>query len=127
MKTRNNGSRIFLTELMFAILYFIIIAAICVECFAKSYNMSSQAKEKTNAVSLASNAAELFLGLDDYENFTTYYDEDWNETTEDEKYKVTGIVTDEGQMKNMSITVTKLSDDSVIYSLNVEKAIYLED
>ena len=52
MKNRNNGSRIFMTELMFSILFFIIVSAICVQCFAVSFAKSRQANEMTKAINL---------------------------------------------------------------------------
>ena len=132
MRTRNNGSRIFMTELMFAIFYFIIIAAICVQAFAKGYLMSREASELTNAVNLAGNACESFYADPDFENFSAFYDENWEETEPDQSvYKVTGIVSsgpsNYSYESTMSLTVTKTEDDSVIYSLNVEKGKGLED
>ena len=76
MKNRNNGSRIFMTELMFSILFFIIVSAICVQCFAGSFAKSRQANEMTKAINLASNAAEEYLVSDNYEDFTEQYDSD---------------------------------------------------
>ena len=126
MKNRNNGSRIFMTELMFAILFFIIVSAICVQCFAGSYAKSSQAKELTNAINLASNAAEDYLAMDDYEGFTDYYDSSWNYTDDENAfYKVTSLVTEpeaEGQCQSMHVIVSTMSDEE-IYSLVVEKAL----
>ena len=80
MKNRNNGSRIFMTELMFSILFFIIVAAICVQCFATAYAKSRDAKELTNAINIATNAAEDYLAEPDFVGFTDYYDADWNKT-----------------------------------------------
>ena len=126
MKNRNNGSRIFMTELMFAILFFIIVSAICVQCFAGSYAKSSQAKELTNAINLASNAAEDYLAMDDYEGFTDYYDSSWNYTDDENAfYKVTSLVTEpesKGQCQSMHVIVSTMSDEE-IYSLVVEKAL----
>ncbi len=126
MKNRNNGSRIFMTELMFAILFFIIVSAICVQCFAGSFAKSREAKELTNAINLASNAAEEYLVQDDYQGFTNYYDSAWN-LTDDENgaYKVTSLVKEaesKGQCQSMHVVVSTMSDEE-IYSLVVEKAL----
>ena len=126
MKNRNNGSRIFMTELMFAILFFIIVSAICVQCFAVSFAKSREAKELTNAINLASNAAEEYLVEDNYQGFTNYYDSEWN-LTDDENgaYKVTSLVTEaesKGQCQSMHVVVSTMSDEE-IYSLVVEKAL----
>ena len=126
MKNRNNGSRIFMTELMFAIFFFIIVSAICVQCFAVSFAKSREAKEMTQAINLASNAAESYLVTDDYEGYTNYYDKDWN-ISDGEKgvYKVTSLVVEPaspGQCQTMHIGVSTM-EDKEIYSLEVEKAL----
>lgn len=126
MKNRNNGSRIFMTELMFAIFFFIIVSAICVQCFAGSFAKSSQAKEVTQAVNLASNAAEEYLCNDDYTGFTDYYDDNWNLVDDtNATYKVTSLVIEpesEGMCQTMHVVVSTISDEE-IYSLAVEKAL----
>ena len=127
MSRKNNGSRIFLTELMFSILFFMIVAAVCVQGFTLAYVLSSKAKETTEAVNIASNAAEVFLGSDDFSDFTYYYDSEFNTTNSDRQYSMTGIVTDFEGMRTLSITVADLTDGSEIYALNIEKAVYLED
>ena len=127
MKIRNNGSRIFLTELMFSILFFIVIAAVCVQCFAHSVILSHAAEVKTEAVNLATNEAETFLSEYGEESFTKYYDDGWKETDADGTYKITGIVSSEGSIDTMHITVSYLDTDEEIYSLTVEKAWGLED
>lgn len=126
MKNRNNGSRIFMTELMFSILFFIVISAICVQCFAGSFHKSREAKEMTQAVNLASNAAESYLADDDYSGFTDYYDSKWHATDDqDAAYKVTSLVIEpeaEGECQMMHVVVSTITDEE-IYSLKVEKAL----
>ncbi|MCR4693753.1 MAG: hypothetical protein K5773_00320 [Pseudobutyrivibrio sp.] len=124
MKTRNNGSRIFLTELLFAILFFIMIAAVCVQAFAQSYIKSKEATNLTNAVEVVTNAAELYLSGNLDGDFTEYYDKDWNQVRSAGEYKFTGIITDaENGVESMSLVVCTLEDDAQIYSLVVEKAV----
>lgn len=123
MKNRNNGSRIFLTELMFSILFFIVIAAVCVQCFAQSFIMSKDAEVLTQAVNAATNEAEIFVNNESPDSFTNYYDDNWQKSGEDGTYKLTGIVTEENGLINLKITVATLDDDTEIYSLNVEKAL----
>ena len=93
MKNRNNGSRIFMTELMFSILFFIIVSAICVQCFATAYAKSKDAKDLTQAVNIATNAAEEYLGTKDFDCFTDYYDENWNPVDNEGTYKATAVIT----------------------------------
>lgn len=125
MKNRSNGSRIFLTELMFSILFFIIVVAICVQCFATAFAQSRDAREMTEAVNVATNAAEKFLADPAFEGFTEYYDDNWQVTEKDEKYKTTAILTEaENQKSCQSLhIVVSTVDDKEIYSLVVEKAL----
>ena len=125
MKNRNNGSRIFMTELMFSILFFIIVAAICIQCFAGSFRTSKDATELTQAVNLATNTAEEYLSDDSFEEFTTFYDKDWQEKGE-EKYKVTATVSEpkqQGECQTMHVTVATV-DNEELYSLEVKKALH---
>ena len=121
MQTRNNGSRIFMTELMFSILFFIIVSAICVQCFARSRD----AKEMTGAVNVATNAAEEYLSTAGFEGFTEYYDEKWQRVEDKGVYKTTAIVTEPENSKSCQSLhiVVATSDDREIYSLIVEKAL----
>lgn len=119
-KIRSNGSRMFLTELMFSIFFFLVVIAICTQLFAESYIMSSKAGELAHATNVASNIAEEFLGTD-LEDFTRYYDENWQEVSSDGVYKATGIITEREMILSMSISVSSM-DDEEIYALTVEKA-----
>ena len=127
MSSRNNGSRIFMTELMFSILFFIIVSAVCVQCFAGSFRKSREAKEITQAVNLATNEAELFLSEDHYLDSTDYYDKDWQLTEDDSKgqFKVTSLVVEpeeSGKCQSLHVVVSTMEDEE-IYSLVVEKAL----
>jgi len=127
MKSRNNGSRIFLTELMFSILFFIIVSAICVQCFALSVSQSRDAKELTEAINIATNAVEEYLSSSNEKGFTEYYDSKWNQIESgdsEDGYKATGIITEaDGDTKCQSIhVVVSNMKDEEIYSLVVEKA-----
>ena len=131
MKNRNNGSRIFLTELMFSILFFIIVVAVCIQCFAKGYILGKSSDVKTHAINVATNAAEEFIASDDNESFTLYYDKQWKESEDlkgDSEYVVTGMSTEDGNMVLMNITVSEVDSENTIYSLEIDKALpYLED
>jgi hypothetical protein len=125
MKTRNNGSRIFMTELMFSILFFIIVSAVCVQCFATAFARSKDAKEMTGAVNVAANAAEDYLSNPDFEGYTLYYDDKWQQVPENGTYKATAIITEpetKGKCQSLHIVVAT-EDDQEIYSLIVEKAL----
>ncbi|SDB28403.1 hypothetical protein SAMN02910298_01374 [Pseudobutyrivibrio sp. YE44] len=125
MKNRNNGSRIFMTELMFSILFFIIVSAICVQCFATAYAKSKDAKELTQAVNIATNAAEEYLGSDSFGDFTDYYDDNWKPVDDKGSYKATGVITEanvSGGCQSLQVVVSNAEDEE-IYSLKVEKAV----
>ena len=125
MRNRGSGARIFMTELMFSIFFFIVVSAICVQCFATAYAKSREAKDLTKAVNLATNTAEVFLAKEDFDDFTVVYDEDWNETGTDGSYKLTAIVTEPesgASCKTLQVVVCQ-SDDEPIYTLKVEKAV----
>ena len=126
MKQRNNGSRIFMTELMFSILFFILVSAVCVQCFATAYARSKDAKELTQAVNIATNAAEEYTVSSYFEGFTDYYDEDWEQVPENGVYKATAVVTEpekKGDCQSMRVVVSTMEDEE-IYSLVVEKALH---
>lgn len=125
MKNRNNGSRIFLTELMFSILFFIIVSAICVQCFATAFAKSKDAKELTYAVNIATNMAEEYLADSEFQGCTKYYDEDFNEVSNGGAYKATAIVVEPeaDELCQKLHIVVATSEDSEIYSLAVEKAL----
>ena len=125
MQIRNNGSRIFLTELMFSILFFIIVSAVCIQCFATAYGESRSAREITGAVNAATNAAEEYLTSDGFEGYTEYYDEKWQKVTGDGVYKTTAIITEPEDKKSCQSVhiVVATADDREIYSLIVEKAL----
>ncbi len=125
MKNRNNGSRIFLTELMFSILFFIVVSAICLQCFAGSFAKSKEAEEMTQAVNLATNEAEEYLSQDDYTGSTVYYDKDFNPVKDSGEYKVTSIIVapeEAGKCQSLHVVVSTMEDEE-IYSLMVEKAL----
>ncbi len=129
MSSRNNGSRIFMTELMFSILFFILVSTICVQCFATAFSQSRDAKELTGAINVATNAAEVYLTTDEKTDFTQYYDGDWqllDDGTKDSKYKATGIIVEpetKGECQSMHVVVSTMNDEE-IYSLVVEKALH---
>ncbi len=96
-RSSNSHSRMFLMEMMFAILFFSLAGAVCLRMFAASRRMSVSAAELNMAVNQAGNAAELlknsyrtnasrFPGciLDEYPDaaadgagITVYYDTNW--------------------------------------------------
>ena len=95
-KPTANPSSLFLLELIFAILFFSVASAVCVQIFVKSNTLSTQAHDLTQASRRAGDVAELITAstspddmknlLEDAysdavniasENFTIFYDSDF--------------------------------------------------
>lgn len=95
-KPTANPSSLFLLELIFAILFFSVTSAVCVQVFVKSHTLSTQAHDLTQASRRAGDVAELITAstspddmknlLEDAysdavniasENFTIFYDSDF--------------------------------------------------
>lgn len=58
-KPTANPSSLFLLELIFAILFFSVASAVCVQIFVKSHTLSTQAHDLTQASRRARDVAEL--------------------------------------------------------------------
>lgn len=67
MKTRNRpgSSTLFLLELVFAILFFALAAAVCVQFFVRSHVLSTEAKALNMAVNTVSSTAEMVAASGD--------------------------------------------------------------
>lgn len=61
---RESNSKLFLTELMISIFFFAVITALCVQLFTDAHLLSRQSEKLTNAVKMASDAAEYYSGWD---------------------------------------------------------------
>lgn len=82
-KNRPRSSSLFLMELILGILFFTIASAICVQIFVKSHVMSQESQALNQAVTLCTNAAEIFAGTEE-EHLeqgvtTTYFDQNFKE------------------------------------------------
>ncbi|MCL1831530.1 MAG: hypothetical protein FWG45_01310 [Oscillospiraceae bacterium] len=67
MKTRLAAKNLLFAEMIIVILFFSVAAAACVTMFAEAQKDSRQARDLTNAVILAQNAAEIFKASDGQE------------------------------------------------------------
>ena len=76
---KNNGSRssrLFLIELIIAILFFSLGSAVCVQAFVKAHLTSKEARDLAFASTTASSAASVIRFSDgDPARFTTYFPE----------------------------------------------------
>ena len=108
MKYRSNSS-LFLIELIIALLFFSVCAAICVNIFARSALLAKNARESENAVLLAENAAAAYKsaggdmsktaallgGSCDLGSVSASYDENFAAAESDVVYSLTIIPTDD--------------------------------
>ena len=79
-RVRHSKSGLFLIELMICILFFSCTAGICIRFFAKSHELSQEARNLYQAQQEASSMAEILEGGTDslYHRYV-YYDKDWKQ------------------------------------------------
>lgn len=65
-------------ELMAAILFFSLAAAVCIQLFAKAHTLSLDTVNRNNAVTQAQNLAELWLASGENPESVLSFDKDWN-------------------------------------------------
>ena len=72
----SRSSRLFLIELILAILFFSVGSAVCVQAFARAHTVSMEARDLAFASSTASSAANVVQHTDgSLEAFRTFYPE----------------------------------------------------
>lgn len=135
MKKRvTSKSGLFLLEMMISILFFSIVAAICVQIFAKAHMMSRKAHDLNMAVSYASSGAELLTHLDTAEQlteyldgceqsgegrFAVYYDKDWKVCESENAYAWMEIMfVEEDGMRSAQFQVRLTAGEEPLYQLN---------
>ena len=119
-KPTANPSSLFLLELIFAILFFSVASAVCVQIFVKSHTLSTQAHDHMknlleDAYSDAVNIAS--------ENFTIFYDSDFIPCSQETAvWQLSGTWNLNGQLLDVQLDVTKLTsgvEADVFYQLPV--------
>ena len=135
-KPTANPSSLFLLELIFAILFFSVASAVCVQIFVKSHTLSTQAHDLTQASRRAGDIAELITAstspddmknlLEDAysdavniasENFIIFYDSDFIPCSQE-----TAAWNLNGQLLDVQLDVTKRTsgvEADVFYQLPV--------
>lgn len=99
MRTQTHSkSSLFLIEMLFSLLFFSIIAALCIQVFVQSHTLSKKSENLNEAQNLASSLAEVIIASEgDSSSIRTYfpeavfsedqiflyYDSDWNLTSEE--------------------------------------------
>lgn len=133
---RGTGMQLMLVEMIFAIGFFAVIAAVCVSLFAGAWQTAAVSRAKTGAVSAAVSAAECFkaAGGDAAETagylgaaptagdtLTLYYNDDWETTDTGGVYRLEILFSDgENGLHCADITVFDGAD--VLFALSAASA-----
>ena len=149
-KPTANPSSLFLLELIFAILFFSVASAVCVQVFVKSHTLSTEAHDLTQASRRAEDVAELITAstsLDDMKNlledtysdsveissedFTVFYDSDFVTCSQETAaWQLSGTWSLNGQLLDVQLDVAKLTsgvDADVFYQLPVKHHLQRRD
>lgn len=149
-KPTANPSSLFLLELIFAILFFSVASAVCVQVFVKSHTLSTAAHDLTQASRRAEDVAELITAStspDDMEtllkatysdsveisseDFTVFYDSDFVPCSQETAaWQLLGTWSLDGQLLDVQLDVTKLTsgvDADVFYQLPVKHHLQRRD
>lgn len=138
-KPTANPSSLFLLELIFAILFFSVASAVCVQVFVKSHTLSTQSASLTKASRLTQDAAELLsasTSLEDgkeriqqaysdsvemtEESFTVFYNADFSPCQKSTAaYRLYGTLHLNGQLLESHLDFTSMEDDSSLYQLDI--------
>lgn len=128
-RAENSKSGLFLMELMLAILFFAISAAICLQMFAFASLTATRAENLSYATLAARSTAECYQATDGDLNQIAQllggtatadtleigYDTQWQSSQTEIQYQLTLISTE----NQGEITVTEIGADAPIYTLSV--------
>lgn len=105
MKYQRSRSTLFLMELIIAICFFAITSAVCAQVFAKAHLVSQKTTDLNHAIAQAQSMAEAFRAcdgditetaslfpgglLEENRQLTIYYDENWQQCSAPDTYKLT--------------------------------------
>lgn len=131
-----------LIEQMIMLLVFALAAALCLQAFVKSQDISNRSEARDRAVIESQNIAETLkagryegyfsttaLFVDPYENFIIYYDDEWIPVTsalshvsprENASYYLSIVYTDSGLETLYTADISAYTiDDELLFSLPV--------
>lgn len=138
MKSKaSSGSSLLLLEMMISILFFSMVAAVCVQVFVKAHLTAQDAENLSRAQSYASSGAELLGGKPDEEvaallggvvedsgKIVVYYDKDWSVCSPQSAAFQMEIHTGEADgMKTGEIQVRKQEGES-LFELSARKYLF---
>lgn len=100
-RVRHSKSGLFLIELMICILFFAFTAGICIRFFARSHQLSQEAKNLYQAQQEASSMAEILeKDIDVVDNLCVYYDKDWKQCDKELKVYWLEVTEQSGSQKS---------------------------
>lgn len=137
MKKRiNSGTKLFLTELMIAIFFFAVIAAVCTQAFSEAHAMSRKSEQLVQGVNVAANAAEYFMvwdgeresfqemfetGIWEADCFQMEFDDNWQPVSKEGVYTLSMTLLNENGLQKAEIAVRERETETVIYELEVAR------
>ena len=124
-----NRSFLLLIEQQIMILVFVIACAVCIKTFAYSDLISRDNAVRDSAVTAAQNAAQcmkhtggdireaaaLFGGRVEGDNWIIEYDSSWNESSENAFTLIVTVTEDDGMSGSASVTV--FEGDETVYQI----------
>ncbi|MCR5501603.1 MAG: hypothetical protein K6F53_01190 [Lachnospiraceae bacterium] len=139
MSNSSSKASLFLMELIMSILFFSLSAAVCVQLFVRSHTLSRDSLQLNYAVIASESMAETFYAADgdlaalkatlpdSYYNearhtVNIYYDSSFrpiniNDFTYTGRYILSGTLSEDGDLKILTITYTDKKANKEIYSI----------
>lgn len=128
-RIHSSKTGLFLIEMLFALAFFMLAAAICLQIFAKSHTISEDSSLKTKAAMEAQNIAEIWLQdtteldtltiiyptiLQSQDCYTIFYDSSWNPCLEKDKTYQAVL-----ENKDQKLEIKVSNNKKVIYTMSV--------
>lgn len=136
---RNSRASLFLMELMISILFFSLSSAVCIQLFVKAHTINTDTENKSNATLIAQDISELFHHVDgDQEQLLSYYskyESSANEiklyftennnscAKESARYIATLSFEPNGAYRILTIEITAVGNEDILYSSTLKKYI----
>ncbi len=133
MKIQSAQSRHFLVELIVNLLFFFIMAAVCLSIFTNGHTISNNSHTLSMATLQAQSAAESFkaskgdtqlladiLNVTSSEDLNLYYDENWLLTSEENAVYTLNLDVENSSENMHSATIAIAKGDDLIYTLEVK-------
>lgn len=131
---RHSKASLFLMEIMLNILFFSILATICLQLFVKAHHLSDSTTVLHRAVSTCTSIAEVYQSssngkesilhiypeaTEQGEMITIYFDEKFNSCSKEESSYHALITIDSDALRTAEITFSEMENEEKIYSISV--------